>query len=58
MIGGRFVLRERKLVNVNLEQLRRRADEAVERLLAANAETRALAEKLHPYVGQFCGGLV
>lgn len=35
----------------------REAEEAVARLAAANPEARALAEKLHPYVGQFCGGL-
>ena len=32
-------------------------DTAVERLRAANAEARALSEKLHPYVGHFCAGL-
>jgi 5-methylthioadenosine/S-adenosylhomocysteine deaminase len=57
MVGGKWVLRDRKLLTVDLAELKRRAQEAVERLKAANAEARALAEKLHPYVGQFCSGL-
>ena len=57
MIGGRWVVRERKLLTVDVDSLKRKAEEAVERLRAANAEARALGEKLHPYVGHFCAGL-
>ena len=57
MIGGRWVLRESRLLTVDVEKLRRDAEEAVARLAAANAEAREFSEKLHPYVGQFCGGL-
>ena len=57
MIGGRWVVRERKLLTVDTEALRRRAEEAVARLRAANAEARELGEKLHPHVGHFCAGL-
>ncbi len=57
MIGGRWVLRERRLLTVDLAKLRRDAESAVARLAAANSEARALSETLHPYVGQFCGGL-
>jgi guanine deaminase len=57
MIGGRWVLRAGRLLTVDVAKLRRDAEAAVERLAAANAEARALSEKLHPYVGQFCGGL-
>ena len=57
MVGGRWVVRERKLLTVDVEALRRKAEEAVERLNAANAEAKALGEKLHPYVGHFCAGL-
>jgi 5-methylthioadenosine/S-adenosylhomocysteine deaminase len=57
MVGGKWVLRDRQLLSVDLAQLKSKAEEAVERLKAANAEARALAEKLHPYVGQFCSGL-
>jgi 5-methylthioadenosine/S-adenosylhomocysteine deaminase len=57
MIGGRWVVRERKLLTVDVEALRRKAEEAVARLSAANAEAKALGEKLHPYVGHYCAGL-
>jgi guanine deaminase len=57
VIGGRWVMRERKLLTVDVEALRRKAEEAVARLRAANADARALGEKLHPYVGHFCAGL-
>ena len=57
MVGGRWVMRERKLLTVDVEALRRKAEEAVERLRAANAEAKALGEKLQPYVGHFCAGL-
>ena len=57
MVGGRWVMRDRKLLTVDVEALRRKAEEAVERLNAANAEARALGEKLHPYVGHFCQAL-
>jgi len=57
MVGGRWVVRERRLLTVDVAALRRKADEVVERLRAANAESLALAEKLHPYVSHFCSGL-
>jgi guanine deaminase len=57
MVGGKWVVRERRLLTVNLAKLRADAEEAVARLGAANTEARALAERLHPYVGQFCKGL-
>ena len=49
MAGGRWVVRDRKLLTVDVEALKRKAEEAVERLNAANAEAKALGEKLHPY---------
>jgi 5-methylthioadenosine/S-adenosylhomocysteine deaminase len=58
MIAGRWVMRERKLLTVDVEALRRKAEEAVVRLSAANAEAKALGEKLHPHVGHYCAGLV
>jgi 5-methylthioadenosine/S-adenosylhomocysteine deaminase len=57
MIGGRFVVRDRKVLNVDVVKLKRDAEEAVARLAAANVPAKALAEKLAPYVGQFCAGL-
>jgi guanine deaminase len=57
MVGGRWVVRDRQLLSVNLQELKKKAEEAVTRLTAANAGAKALSEKLHPYVGQFCSGL-
>jgi 5-methylthioadenosine/S-adenosylhomocysteine deaminase len=56
MIGGRWVVRDRRLLTVDLEALKSRATEAVARLKAANAEAWTLAQKLHPHVAQFCCG--
>jgi guanine deaminase len=58
MAGGRWVVRDRKLLTVDVESLRRKAEEAVERLKAANKEAKALGEALHPHVGHYCAGLV
>lgn len=57
MVGGRWVLRERRLLNVDPAKLRRDADAAVARLAEANVEARALSARLHPFVGHFCHGL-
>jgi guanine deaminase len=57
MIAGRWVMRSRKLLTVDVEALRRKAEEAVARLSAANADAKALGEKLHAHVGHFCAGL-
>ncbi|HSD44344.1 MAG TPA: amidohydrolase family protein [Burkholderiales bacterium] len=57
MIGGRMVLDRGTLTTVDLGRMRTQAEEAVARLAAANAEQKALSEKLEPYVGQYCGGL-
>jgi guanine deaminase len=57
MAGGRFIVRERKVLGVDLAKLRREAEEAVARLAAANREAKVLSEKLAPYVGRYCTGL-
>ena len=57
MAGGRFIVRDRKVLGVDVAKLRREAEEAMVRLRAANAEAKAFAEKLLPYVGRFCTGL-
>jgi cytosine/adenosine deaminase-related metal-dependent hydrolase len=57
MSGGRFIVRDRKVLNVDVAKLKVQAEEAVARLAAANAEAKALAGKLLPYVGQFCAGI-
>jgi guanine deaminase len=57
MSGGRFIVRDRKVLHVDVAKLKREADEAVARLIAANAEAKVLADKLLPYVGRFCAGV-
>jgi 5-methylthioadenosine/S-adenosylhomocysteine deaminase len=57
MSDGRWLVRDRKLLTVDVEALRRKAEAAVERLNAANAEAKALGDKLHPFVGHYCAGL-
>jgi 5-methylthioadenosine/S-adenosylhomocysteine deaminase len=57
MIGGRLVVRDRTLTTVDLPRLASEAEAARERLEAANAGMRALADKLSVVVGSFCPGL-
>ena len=57
MVGGRMVVENRLVTTVDLPALRQRSAEAAERLRAANAETRAIAERLAPFVDRFCHGL-
>jgi 5-methylthioadenosine/S-adenosylhomocysteine deaminase len=57
MIGGRIVLEHGRFTTVDVAALRRAAESAVGRLREATAPAKALAEKLAPYVGQYCEGL-
>jgi 5-methylthioadenosine/S-adenosylhomocysteine deaminase len=57
MVGGRMVVDNRKLVNVNLAELAREAENARERLERLNRDNKALYEKLEPIVGSFCPAL-
>jgi guanine deaminase len=57
MIGGRMVVKDRRVTTVDLAALRRDADAARRRLGEANAPARALYERLAPIVGRFCPGL-
>lgn len=57
MVGGRFVVRDRKLLTMDLGALGRQAEAARERLETANAPMRLLAEKLQQAVASFCIGL-
>ncbi len=57
MIGGRMVVRDRRVLTVDLVRLRQRVAEARERLLAANADNRRLYDALEPVVGSYCPGL-
>ena len=57
MIGGRLVVHDRMLTTVDLARLAREAEAARERLEAANADLKALADNLSVVVGSFCPGL-
>ncbi len=57
MVDGDFILENRQFTTIDYEKLCRDAESASERLLAANAETRAFAESLDTYVSKFCVGL-
>jgi 5-methylthioadenosine/S-adenosylhomocysteine deaminase len=57
MLGGRMVVENRKLLNVDLAKLGRDAENARERLERLNRDNRTLYERLEPIVGSFCPGL-
>ncbi len=57
MIGGRFVVKEGRLLTIDLAKLARQAEAARERLEAVNAPMKILAEKLQEAVASFCIGL-
>ena len=57
MIGGRMVVDHGRVTTVDVAKLAERVAVTVERLGKANAQARALAERLEPIVGAFCRGL-
>lgn len=57
MVGGKMVVENRRLVNVDLARLARDAESARERLEKLNRGNKELYEKLEPIVGSFCPGL-
>jgi 5-methylthioadenosine/S-adenosylhomocysteine deaminase len=57
MVAGEVLLEAGRFTRFDFESLRGRAADAVQRLAEVNAEAKALAQKLEPYVGQFCSGL-
>ena len=54
MIGGRFVVKDRNILTIDLAKLAREAEEARERLDALNEDRRALFERLAPVVSSYC----
>jgi 5-methylthioadenosine/S-adenosylhomocysteine deaminase len=54
MIGGRFVLRNGRLLTVDEAKLRRDAESARDRLDRANDGARRIARALEDWVGEFC----
>jgi guanine deaminase len=57
MIAGRMVVKNRKLVGIDLPQIASQAETARGRLNAANAPNKELYDKLEGVVGTFCPGL-
>ncbi len=57
MIGGRMVMEGRRMLTIDENKLARDAQAAAERLRAANADSKALVDKLEAVVGRFCVGL-
>jgi guanine deaminase len=57
IVGGQVRVQGGRFTAFDFDALRARADAAVERLAEVNHEARALAEKLEPYVNQYCSGL-
>jgi 5-methylthioadenosine/S-adenosylhomocysteine deaminase len=57
MVGGRMVVRNHKLLNVDMEKLAHEAENAVERLDKLNHANHQLYCELEPLVGSFCPGL-
>ena len=57
MVGGRFAVRDRKLVNVLLASLAKDVEATRDRLASLNRERRELVAKLAPVVNSFCPAL-
>lgn len=57
MVGGKLVVENRRLLNVDLAKLARDAENARARLEKLNAENKNLYERLEPLVGSYCPGL-
>jgi guanine deaminase len=57
MVGGRMILEDRKLLNVDMTQLARLAEKARERLERGRRPAKALYDKLEKVVNTFCPGL-
>ena len=57
MVNGKFILKNRKFVNIDYAKLCNDVEKTVERLLESNTDSRALADKLEGMVSQFCVGL-
>ena len=57
LIGGRLVVSGGRAIGIDRAALARQAGEAVERLLALNADARRFAERIEPMVSNFCRGL-
>ena len=57
MVGGRWVVKDRRLVNVDLQALRADVTRASERLARQGRDAARLVSQLEPIVASFCAGL-
>ena len=57
MIGGQMVVKDRLPVNVDLQGLEKKAEEARKRLARVNKPGKKLFDRLERIVGSFCPGL-
>jgi 5-methylthioadenosine/S-adenosylhomocysteine deaminase len=57
LIGGKLVVAGGRAIGIDRSALAARAQAAVERLAALNAEARRFAERMEPIVSNFCRGL-
>jgi 5-methylthioadenosine/S-adenosylhomocysteine deaminase len=57
MVGGRFLVRDGRLLTLDVAKLAVEAEAARERLEALNAEWKGLYERLEPVVASFCPAL-
>ena len=57
MIGGRLAVRDRRVVPVDIADLRRRVSAAVDRVRSATANARVLAAQVEPHVVAFAESL-
>ena len=57
MIGGRLVVSGGRAIGIDRAALAAKAEAAVDRLYALNAEARRFAEMIQPVVVNFCHGL-
>jgi guanine deaminase len=57
MVGGRMVVVDHQLLNVDMDKLAGDAENAVERLERLNHDNHRLFDELEPLVGSFCPGL-
>jgi hypothetical protein len=54
MVGGRMIVERGRFLTVDYNSLAEKAERAVERMRAANADALALAARLEPVFGSFC----
>jgi guanine deaminase len=57
LIGGKLVVADGRAIGIDRAALAAKAQAAVERLAALNADARCFAERIEPIVSNFCRGL-